>query len=365
LVAGASSTAINAGFNTSVAGARNGTATLGFTSTEVGGSGLGTIGAGSQVVSLTGGVYRLAEATLGSLTFGNVLVGSNQTRYLSVSNSALADMFSEGLNASLGSFSGASAGILNLRVHGKREVFPIINGMDVSMITGTRPELELDGSGWAPTWMIGAFGQPHERVTWGATITGRVDAEMSGPISVTYSDDSPQPGDTLQGTQTTTQMLPWAFMAGANFDLSPNVELGTEFRYWLYRQYERQHTDVVGIFLVRELETMKNYNDSWAASAGVRVHDLAFSPRLELMAGAQYDKSPAPKQTVTLDQPSFSHPAAHLGARFSTGRYRFGASYIHYWYLVPTIVDSVTAPPSNIRGHGSNNIFTVSIEASL
>ncbi|HLL23873.1 MAG TPA: outer membrane protein transport protein [Kofleriaceae bacterium] len=260
---------------------------------------------------------------------------------------------------------GASAGVINLRVHGKREVFPIINGMDVSMITGTRPELELDGSGWAPTWMIGAFGQPHPRVTWGATITGRVDATLEGPIKVTYSDDAPSPGDRLEGRQETSQMLPWAFMAGANFDLTPNVELGTEFRYWLYRQYEKQHTDVVGIFLVRELETQKNYNDSWEVSAGVRVHGLAFAPQLDLMAGAQYDKSPAPKQTVTLDQPSFSHPGAHLGARYSTGRYRFGASYIHYWYLVPTIEDSITSPPSNIRGHGSNNIFTLSVEAKL
>lgn len=260
---------------------------------------------------------------------------------------------------------GASAGVLNLRVHGKREVYPIVNGMDVSMITGTRPELELDGSGWAPTWMIAAFGQPHPRVTWGATITGRIDAELEGPVTIKYSDDSPQPGDVLKGTQTTKQMLPWAFMAGANFDLNEHVELGTEFRYWLYRQYEKQHTDVVGIFLVRELETMKDYSDSWAVSAGARVHSLAFAPKLELMAGAQYDKSPAPKQTVTLDQPSFSHPAAHFGVRYSAGRYRFGASYIHYWYLIPKIEDSITAPPSNIRGSGSNNIFTVSVEAQL
>jgi long-subunit fatty acid transport protein len=260
---------------------------------------------------------------------------------------------------------GASAGVLNLRVHGKREVYPILNGMDVSGITGTRPELELDGEGWAPTWMIGAFGQPHPRITWGATITGRVDADLEGPVTIRYSDDAPSPGDRLEGRQTTHQMLPWAFMAGANVDVSPNVEIGTEFRYWLYRQYEKQHTDVVGIFIVKELETMKDYNDSWAASAGARFHDLAFAPKLELMAGAQYDKSPAPSRTVTLDQPSFSHPAAHFGARYSAGRYRFGASYIHYWYLVPEIGNSITAPPSNIRGSGGNNIFTVSIEAQL
>ena len=260
---------------------------------------------------------------------------------------------------------GASAGVIHLRVHGRREVFPIIDGTDLSGFVGSNPELELDGSGWAPTWTVAAFGQPHGRISWGATITGRVDAELSGPVTVTYGDDAPAPGEVLRGRQTTEQLLPWAVMGGASFDLSPNVELGTELRYWLYRQYKRQHTDVVGIFLVRALETPKNYHDSWAASVGVRVHDLRAARGLELMAGAQYDRSPAPPETVTLDQPSFSHPAAHAGARWRIGRYRIGASYIHYWYRVPTITDSITAPPSNIRGRGANNIFTVSLEAQL
>ncbi len=260
---------------------------------------------------------------------------------------------------------GATVGAVNIRVHGKREVFPIVNGMDISGIAGTRPVLTLDGSGWAPTWMVGAFGRPSPRLTWGATITGRVDADLKGPVAIDFSDDAPDPDDSLEGQQTTQQLLPWAFMAGANFDVSPHVEIAGEFRYWLYRQYEKQHTDVKGIFLVRELETMKNYHDSWEVSAGVRVHDLAAAPRLDLMAGAQYDRSPAPAQTVTLDQPSFSHPGAHLGARWTQGRYRIGASLVHYWYRVPTITDSVTSPPSNIRGHGSNNIVTLSIEAKL
>lgn len=68
---------------------------------------------------------------------------------------------------------------------------------------------------------------------------------------------------------------------------------------------------------------------------------------------------------VTLDQPSFTHPAVHVGARYSVGRYRFGASLVHYFYQVPTIRDSTTTPPSNIRGNGSNNIVTVSLEAKV
>lgn len=260
---------------------------------------------------------------------------------------------------------GASVGVVNVRVHGKRDVFPIVMGTDVSKLVGTRPELVLDGSGWAPTWMIAAFGHPLPRVTWGATVTGRVDATLSGPIQVTYSDDASTPGDMLIGTQTTKQLLPWAFMAGGNVDVTPQVELGGELRYWLYRQYQSQHTDIEHIALLQQLDTPKNYHDSWEASGGVRVHDLAVAPGLELMAGTQYDRSPAPPATVTLDQPSFSHWGLHSGLRYQLGRYRLGASYIHYWYDVPTITDSITGPPSNIRGSGANNIVTASVEVKL
>ncbi len=260
---------------------------------------------------------------------------------------------------------GASAGLLNLRIHGRREVFPIVNGMDISSVTGTRPELELDGTGWAPSWSVAAFGKPHPRVTWGATLTGRIDATMSGPVVITFSDDASVPNDQLRGTQTTTQLIPWAFMAGANVDVTPHLEVGAEARYWLYRQYKKQHTDVVGIYLVKELETMKNYNDSWQVSGGARVHDLPAIPNLDLMLGTHFDRTPAPSSTLTLDQPSFKHIGIHSGARYTAGRYRVGASYLRYFYDVPTVTDSTTSPPSNFRGHGANHIFTVSVEARL
>ena len=33
--------------------------------------------------------------------------------------------------------------------------------------------------------------------------------------------------------------------------------------------------------------------------------------------------------------------------------------------MIPTITDSITLPASNVRGHGANNIFTLSLEATL
>lgn len=259
----------------------------------------------------------------------------------------------------------ATAGIIYMTIHGHRYVFPVIDGNDISMLAGTKPDLVLDGDAWAPTWNVSAFGQPHPKVTWGAQLVGRVDAQLEGPVEITYSDDASTPGDKLIGTQKTTQMLPWALFAGANVDVHPNIEIGAEIRYWLYRQYKEQRTDITGIFLVRELVTQKNYHDSIMVSGGARFHDLAFAPKLDMFVGTHYDRVPAPPQTVTLDQPSFPHWGLHGGLRQAVGRFRVGASYIYYKYRIPTITDSITLPPSNVRGRGSNNIFTLSLEATL
>jgi long-subunit fatty acid transport protein len=264
---------------------------------------------------------------------------------------------------------GASLGVIDIRIHERRDVFPVIefNGArsDVSGFAGTRPELVLDASGWAPTWMVAAFGRPLPAVSWGATVTGRVNAALSGPIQITLGDDALFPGDVMSDTATTHQLLPWTFTGGGNVDATPNVEIGAELRYWLYRQYRSQRIDGVPYLPGHALEVPKNYHDSWEASGGIRVHDLAAAPALELMLGTQYDRSPAPPRTVTLDQPSFSHWAVHGGLRYRVGRYRVGASYIHYWYDIPTITSSVTDPPSNIRGSGGNHIITTSIEVVL
>ena len=257
---------------------------------------------------------------------------------------------------------GATAGVAYVRVHQRREVWP--DSSFIQSAIGSHAELVLDGSGWAPTWTVGAFGQPHPKVTWGATLQGKISADLEGPVTETNSADAADPTDSMVGVANMTQLFPWAAFVGLSVDVSPNVEISGEGRYWLYRQYEKQRVEFRGL-LIRELEVTKNYHDSFAVSAGVRVHDLSAAPNLELMAGAQFDRSPAPPETVTLDQPTFSHPAVHSGVRYRVGRYRLGASYLHYWYLVPDINTSTTSPPSNVRGRGANNIFTLSIEATL
>lgn len=268
---------------------------------------------------------------------------------------------------------GAGVGALNVRVHGYRYVYPILDtdndpstpGMDLSNLFGTKPELTLDGSDWKLAWNAGVLVTPIEKLSLGAAVIARVDPLLEGDVTLVYGDDAPNPRDTYHGIARTGLVLPWTFHGGANYDVHPQLEVGVDFRYWLYRQYESQHTALDGLPFVTELNTPKNFHDAVQLSGGVRLHDLAAAPGLELMLGGHYDKTPAPPETVTLDQPTFSHAALRSGLRYARGRYRFGLTYLRQWFFIPTITDSVTFPPSNVRGHGSNNIMTFTFEATL
>jgi len=260
---------------------------------------------------------------------------------------------------------GAGFGMMNLRLKGQKDVYPIISGADATSVLGSDARLELAGSTWAPTWNVGVLAAPIPGLTMGASVTGRIDAKIEGPIKLTYGQDAADPGGFAEARQQTSQMLPWTFAAGANYDVTPHVEIGSEFRYWLYRQYDEAHTDIMGSFLIRELTTQKDYHDSWQVSGGVRVHDVSKMPGVELMLGGHSDHTPAPTKSLTLDSPTFSHLGLHSGVRYTVGRTRLALTYLHYWYQVPVIADSITDPPSDVRGHGQNNIVTTSVEVSF
>ena len=258
---------------------------------------------------------------------------------------------------------GGSLGLMNVRIHGRRHIFPVLDGTDVSGFLGRRAELVIDGSDWMPTWTLGALVTPHPRVTAGAGVIGRTRSHLEGPVEINFGDDVG--GGTFHGDQSTDLLLPWTFLAGLNLDVHPQLEIGGELRYWLYRQYDEQVIEVERIIFVDQIVTEKNYRDSYQVSGGARLHSLAALPGLEAMLGMHYDRTPAPKETVSLDQPTFSHVGLHSGLRYQRGRYRFGLTYAHYWYKVPTIEESTTMPPSNITGEGQNHIVTASFEASL
>ncbi|MBL8484244.1 MAG: choice-of-anchor D domain-containing protein, partial [Rhodocyclaceae bacterium] len=105
---GSNSTNLVVGLDTATAGAKAGTATITLQSDGAGTSGLAAIGIGTQTVNVSGAVYRFAAAnTLAPVNFGVVHVGDVVQQSLSISNTAVADGFSESLNASFGATSDA------------------------------------------------------------------------------------------------------------------------------------------------------------------------------------------------------------------------------------------------------------------
>ena len=258
---------------------------------------------------------------------------------------------------------GASIGAFYVRIYGRKLVFPTDDQQ--AQLLGSQTELEINGSAVAPAWNFGLLVWPHRTLSLGLALTGRTDVHLAGPVHLRFGPDA-LIETTLNGTQHTGLLIPWTLGAGAAWDVTRHVEVGADLRYLFYRQVKTQHTQIDDLELITSLDTPKNYRDSWQVSGGVRVHDLRWVPRLELMLGVHYDRTPAPGSTVSFDQPSFSHAGFHTGARYTLGeRYRLGLTLLHYRYLVPTVNDSLTAPPSNFTGAGGNTIITASFEAVL
>jgi hypothetical protein len=114
LAAGASNnTSLLVGLNTSAAGAISGSAIITLESDGTGIDGYGQTSLGTQTVNITGAVYAYAQGSVankGTLVLGNTHVGQAITGYLSLTNSAAANGYSEALDAYLSALSSGFSG---------------------------------------------------------------------------------------------------------------------------------------------------------------------------------------------------------------------------------------------------------------
>jgi hypothetical protein len=117
LAAGASdATSLAVGVATTSAGRQTGTVTLAYQSDGSGangGSGLAALDIGTQTIQVSGDVFRLASASAATpspVVLANQRVGGSLTQSLSLTNTAAADGFSEGLTASIAANGTATAG---------------------------------------------------------------------------------------------------------------------------------------------------------------------------------------------------------------------------------------------------------------
>lgn len=257
---------------------------------------------------------------------------------------------------------GAGLNLIYMRLHAQRFFFPVLEGVDLGVLFGKNAELRIDGDDFTAGGTLGLLFQPLAGLSLGLVVISRSDLALEGPVSLKMGDDSPGAGNILEGTQTTSLVIPWTLQCGANYDIGRFVEVGAELRYYFYRDFKEQRTEIEGIDLIKELVTPKNYHDSWQVSGGVKV-TLPPLPSLELMLGMHYDSTPAPDNTVSAETPTFNHVGLHMGGRYRLGRYRLALTYARYFYIERETSESLTNPPSNFRASGGNNIITLVLEA--
>jgi hypothetical protein len=112
LGAGASSSAITVGVNTETPGAKNGSVQLNLATDGTGTSGFGADGIGTQNLTVTGSVFRLASASVAPASpvqLAAQRVGGTLTQNLSIANTAANDGFSERLNVTATASGAATA----------------------------------------------------------------------------------------------------------------------------------------------------------------------------------------------------------------------------------------------------------------
>lgn len=132
------SSSIKAGIDTSSAGDKSGTVTLGLVSNGTGTSGLGNTALTSQSVNVYGAAYDYAQATVGSpIAFGNHHVGDVVAQQgVSITNTVVSNAaYQESLDASIAGTSGGvttNGGSFNLLGAGNTDNSSIKVGIDTS-----------------------------------------------------------------------------------------------------------------------------------------------------------------------------------------------------------------------------------------
>ncbi|KPF54527.1 hypothetical protein D621_09240, partial [beta proteobacterium AAP51] len=192
LVAGASSSALFVGVDTTTAGAKNGTATLTLASDGAGTSGFAPFALGTQTVNVTASVFRLAGAstiTPNPVVLANQRVGGTLTQALTLSNTATADGFSEALNATISTSGTASAGgSVNLLAAGatSNALFVGVDTSTAGARGGTATvALFSDGTGGSG---FGALPIGTQLVTVSGDVFRLAQASLAAPASVTLAD---------------------------------------------------------------------------------------------------------------------------------------------------------------------------------
>jgi len=271
---------------------------------------------------------------------------------------------------------GLGGSAVYIRIHRRSLLYPVVDGMDVSGFVGKEAELEIDGEDVKPAFNLGIQVWPDKTLSLGFMMLTRYDVSLEGPLRLkptkgSLFDMTEESRNELANNRQRTEIVsPWVFAFGANWDITPRIEVGAEFRYYLNSQVTEQVTTITSEGLLKDMMpngfvTPKNLHNSFHTGGGFNIRPpLAFG--LEVMTGVHYESSASPDKTVEVSAPSFDLFSLHIGVRWSIKqRYRISLLYAHYWYFERTTTDSITSPPTNFVGSGFSNMVTLVLEGQV
>jgi long-chain fatty acid transport protein len=226
--------------------------------------------------------------------------------------------------------------------------------------------MELDGMAWTWAADLGVLFHPIPTLRIGLAFSGGSPFDLKGDVSLT--DSTCRPGDMNcklsdhkgvkeTTTHTTGMLIPFELKAGFNWEFVKDFEVGADVYYWHYQVLQNQHSALAKPLkgVISELDDPKNYGKSWAWNIGMMYRVV---PSLELMIGFQMDFTPIPAQTYTLENPSTDQKGISMGLRWQIDdRWRVGIAYVRNWFNFINVQTSISQPPTNVKGHGSNNEF--------
>lgn len=268
---------------------------------------------------------------------------------------------------------GVGGSAVYIRINRRSLLYPVINGVDYSGLIGSKTEIEITGEDVQPAFNLGIQLWPHKTLSIGLLMMTRYDVSLEGPLTLTPGEDALDQVRTPEFTENqhrTEMVAPWVFGFGVNWDITPWLELGAEFRYYVNSQVTEQRTiltegEVLPTLLRDGIVTPKNLRDSFHTGAGVIVRP-PLPLDLDLMTGYHYEKASSPDKTVEVSAPSFDIVSYHVGGRWNyKDRFSLSLIYSHYWYLERTTTDSITSPPTNFVGSAYTNQLTLVFEVRV
>ncbi len=219
--------------------------------------------------------------------------------------------------------------------------------------------LDLNGLAVTWAWDVGVLLHPFDNFSIGLGFASGSDFTLKGDVTLTQPD-----GTRVTATQRTRMVIPFTLRAGFNWEFVRNFEVAMDIYWWHYQILQEQRTRLSEpIMGIGELVDPKNYGNSWNWCIGLlyRVH-----PRVELMVGYQEDYTPIPTRTFTLDNPSRDQRGISMGIRWQVNdSVRLGAAYVRNWFDLPDVRDSISMPPSNIKGYGGNNEVGIDVQWNI